>query len=62
MLCHCANYICNHEHIGDGGDSHAPAFFYSAWKGLGLQVRDIAEVVDQVKVQAEKSTILLALR
>lgn len=62
MLCHCANYICNREHIGDSGDSQAPAFFYSAWKKLGLQVGDIAAVVDQVKVQAEKSTILLALR
>ena len=62
MLCHCANYICNREHIGDSGDSSAPAFFYSTWKRLGLQVRDIAEVVDLVKVQAEKSTILLSLR
>ena len=62
MLCHCANYICNREHIGDSGDSTAPAFFYSAWKKLGLQVGDIAEVVDQVKIQSKKSTILLALR
>ena len=62
MLCHCANYICNREHIGNSGDSCAPAFFYSTWKRLGLQVGDIAEVVDLVKVQAEKSTILLALR
>lgn len=62
MLCHCANYICNREHIGDSGDSSAPAFFYSTWKRLGLQVRDIAEVVDLVKTQADKSVILLALR
>ncbi len=62
MLCHCANYICNREHIGDSGDSTAPTFFYSVWKRLGLQVKDIAEVVDQVKVQSQKSTILLALR
>ena len=62
MLCHCANYICNREHIGDSGDSLAPAFFYSVWKRLGLQVGDIAEVVDQVKVQSAKSSILLSLR
>jgi putative nucleotidyltransferase with HDIG domain len=61
MLCHCANYICNHEHIGDSGDGVAPAFFYSVWKRLGLQVRDIAGVVDQVKEQSAKSAILLAL-
>jgi putative nucleotidyltransferase with HDIG domain len=61
MLCHCANYICNHEHIGDSGDCVAPAFFYSVWKRLGLQVRDIAGVVDQVKEQSAKSAILLAM-
>jgi HD-like signal output (HDOD) protein len=61
MLCHCANYICNEEHIGNSGDGTAPAFFYSVWKQLGLHVRDIAELVDQVKTQSAKSAILLAL-
>jgi putative nucleotidyltransferase with HDIG domain len=61
MLCHCANYICNQEHIGDSGDGTAPAFFYSVWKQLGLQVADIADMVDKVTEQSAKSEILLAL-
>lgn len=60
LLCHCANYICNLEKIGDSGDGTAPTFFYSVWKRLGLKVADMAPLVDEIRKESEKSEILLA--
>lgn len=57
---HIANYICNLEKIGDGGDSSAPAFTHSVWKKLGLGVHEIASIVDEVNEEAKQSEILLS--
>jgi HD-like signal output (HDOD) protein len=59
-LVHTANYICNIEKIGDGGDP-APGFNAGVWKRLGLEVGDISGVVDTVKDESEKSEILMSL-
>lgn len=59
-LCHIANYICNLEKLGDGGDCAAPTFLHASWKHLGLAVQDIAEIVDQVKEESKQSEILMA--
>lgn len=60
-LCHIANFICNQQHIGDGGDLSDPVWTHAVWKGLGLSVADISEVVDEINEEAKKSEILLAL-
>jgi HD-like signal output (HDOD) protein len=60
-LIHTANYICNLEHIGDGGDA-SPGFQQSLWKRIGLGVGDIPEVVDRVKEESKHSEVLMALK
>ena len=60
-LCHVANYVCNNQRIGDGGDSADPGWMPAVWKQLGLSVADISQVVDEINVEAKKSEILLAL-
>lgn len=59
-ICHIANYICNLEKLGNGGDCIAPTFLHSVWKQLGLAVQDIADIVDEVKEESKQSEILLA--
>ncbi len=61
MLCHTANYICNLEKIGDSGDSTAPAFFHSVWKRLGLEIKDVPTITEQIREESQKSELLLAL-
>lgn len=60
MMINAANYICNIEHIGDGGDLAAPVFHHPAWGTLGLAVKDISPIVDEVSTEAQKSEILMA--
>ena len=60
MLCHSANYICNLEKIGDGGDTTAPMFHHEAWTKLGLSVRDISAIVDEVVEESKQSEILMS--
>lgn len=59
-LVHTANYICNIEKIGAGGDA-SPVFLPGVWKKLGLAVSDISDIVDKVKEESKKSEILMAL-
>ncbi len=59
-LIHIANYICNRQKIGDGGDTAAPTFVQALWKRLGLSVSDISEIVDQIAEESRKSEILLS--
>ncbi|HAS83959.1 MAG TPA: hypothetical protein DCS43_15090 [Verrucomicrobia bacterium] len=60
-MCHVANYICNLEHIGDGGDLAQPTCVQSVWKRLGLAVSDISVIVDEVNEESKKSDILMTL-
>ncbi len=60
-LCHVANFVCNQQHIGDGGDLADPVWKQAVWKELGLSVGDIATVVDEINEESKKSEILLAL-
>ena len=60
-LCHVANYVCNNQHIGDGGDLADPGWTQAVWKGLGLSVADISQVVDKINEESKKSEILMAL-
>lgn len=59
MLVHAANYICNLEHIGDGGDLAAPDFQAAVWPELGLLPENIADIVERVAVEARQSEILM---
>jgi HD-like signal output (HDOD) protein len=60
MLCHLANYICNIKRIGDGGDTAAPVFQQDVWTKLGLSVRDIPDIVDEVVEESKQSEILMS--
>lgn len=60
-LCHIANYICNQQQIGDGGDLKAPELVQTLWKDLGLSIADISSIVDEINEESKKSEILLAL-
>jgi HD-like signal output (HDOD) protein len=60
MLCHVANYICNNEKIGDGGDTASPSFQHEVWTALGLTVRDISDIVDQVQEKSKESEVLMS--
>ena len=60
-LVHIANYVCNLQKIGDGGDLQAPSFEQDVWKRLGLSVGDISIIVDEVEEESSKSDILEAL-
>jgi HD-like signal output (HDOD) protein len=60
MLCHTANYICNLERIGNGGDLPAPSFDQKVWSALGLTVSDISDIVDTIKEESKKSEILMS--
>lgn len=61
MLVHAADYICNLEHVGDGGNCTAPGFHQRTWTGLGLSARDIPEVLEEVVERSGESEVLLAL-
>lgn len=59
-LCHTANHICNIEQLGDSGDATASSYHVGVWKRLGLRVRHIREIVEEVNEAAEQSETLLA--
>jgi putative nucleotidyltransferase with HDIG domain len=60
MLTHTANYICNHKQIGNGGDVAAPVFNQSVWRGMGLEVKDISDIVDEVVERSKESEIWMS--
>jgi HD-like signal output (HDOD) protein len=60
-IVHVANYVCNLQKIGDGGDLRSPTFEKDVWKRLGLSVGDISVIVDEVEEESSKSDILEAL-
>ncbi len=61
MLVHAADYICNLERVGNGGNSKAPEFHQSTWIDLGLSTRDIPAVLDEVTTRSGESEVLLAI-
>lgn len=61
VICHIANYICNQQKIGDGGDLTAPELLQILWTNLGFSVRDISSIVDEIEEQSKHSEVLLAL-
>jgi HD-like signal output (HDOD) protein len=60
MLCHLANYICNVERIGDGGDTDAPVFQQDVWTKLGQSALNIPDIVDVVVKESKQSDILMS--
>jgi putative nucleotidyltransferase with HDIG domain len=60
MLCHCSNYICNLESLGNSGDVGAPSFDETVWEELGLNLGDIASIVDRISEESKNSEILMA--
>lgn len=60
-LCHTANHACNLHNCGDGGDLASPFFKMGILKKLGMKVKDIRIISEEVKEEAKHSEILLAL-
>ncbi len=61
MLCHAANYICNSERIGDGGDITTPMFDQRALAQIGLKTADIPDIVKRVQQESKHSELLISL-
>jgi putative nucleotidyltransferase with HDIG domain len=57
-VCHIANYVCNQNHIGDGGDTIAPVFEQDAWAALGLSLNDMPRILEELEQESAKSEIL----
>lgn len=57
-VCNIANYICNKNQIGNGGDSHNPAFDETAWTSLGLSLKDMPRMLELLEQESAKSEIL----
>jgi HD-like signal output (HDOD) protein/CheY-like chemotaxis protein len=60
MLCHCANYICNLEKIGDGGDIMTPMFDQRVFDKIGLSLSSIPAILERVRSESRKSEILMS--
>ncbi len=60
-LCHCANYVCNLDKIGDAGDTLTPFFDQRAFDRIGLVADQIPEIVARVRAEAKNSEILVSL-
>ncbi len=59
-LCHMANYICASQKLGDYG-APVPKCDRMIWMEFGLEVSDIAEIVDEIVAETKQSETLLAV-
>lgn len=59
-LVHAANYICNLEKLGSGGNP-APAVVPGVWKKLGIRVEDLSDIAYEIKEESKNSEIMMAL-
>ncbi len=60
-MCHAANFICNLERIGDGGDAATPLFDQRVFADLGLTAPKIAEIIERVRTESKKSEVMMSL-
>ncbi|NCD34731.1 MAG: HDOD domain-containing protein [Spartobacteria bacterium] len=60
LLVHTADYVCNLEKIGDGGNLFAPGYDQRVWGQLGMSVGDIVGIVEKIRIEAQKSAILMS--
>lgn len=61
LLCHAANYITNTAHLGDSGDSVAPAYFASVWKRLAISQEELPGIAETVRDELAKADVLMSL-
>jgi len=60
-IVHMANFICNNQGIDNGTGVPPLSFSDEAWANLDMSVEDIPGIIEEVRAQAEKSPILMAL-
>ncbi len=61
MICHCANYICNLEKLGDGGDTMTPIFDQRVFDHLGLPINKVPAILERVRAEAKNSEIMMSM-
>ena len=61
MLCHAANYVCNLQKLGNGGDALTPLFDQRVFDQLGFSMQRIPEIINKVTVEAQHSEILMQM-
>ena len=61
QIVHIANFICNNQGIDNGVGVPPEAFSDIAWMNLGMSVDDIGDIISEVRSEAEKSPIFMAL-
>jgi len=60
-IVHIADFICNNQGIDSGTGAPAASFSDDAWANLDMSIDDITGIIEDVRMQAEKSPILMAL-
>lgn len=60
-LVHIADYICNKEQFGDSGDRFKPEFDGDVWRFLGLELKHLGDLLDQVNQEVLHSEVFLSL-
>jgi len=60
-IVHIADFICNNQGIGNGAGAPSISFSDDAWANLDMSIEDITKIINEVRAQAEKSPIIMAL-
>jgi len=61
QIVHLAEFVCTCLGIGDGGDGTTMGFSEIAWSDLGMSVDHIPKIIENVKAEVARSTILSSL-
>jgi len=59
-IIHVADFACVTEGISGGVEGWSSAYIDSAWKGLGVSLDDIPEIIRAVRERLKKSPLLVA--
>lgn len=61
QVVHLANFMCNNQGIDNGIEAFPSGFSQSSWHETGLSVDDIPGLIEEVKEEAAKSEVMMAL-
>lgn len=59
-LCHAANYLCNLEHLGFGGEQPPPQVDGYVWMLTGIKIDDLPKITERLRDEARHSEVLLS--
>ncbi|MBN2482739.1 MAG: HDOD domain-containing protein [Candidatus Omnitrophica bacterium] len=56
-IVHLADIICRSLEIGSGGDDKIPRLHQGVWENLGLDIKTVAQIVDEVDTELNDSSV-----